>query len=71
MIWQFGELGYEFSINRCANGTIDSGCRTDEKPVAFTLGYDTNANRKAVYDTWAKIINIRNSHQVLNLKLTV
>ncbi|ROH96953.1 T9SS C-terminal target domain-containing protein [Chryseobacterium cucumeris] len=68
MIWQFGELGYEFSINRCANGTIDSGCRTDEKPVAFTLGYDTNANRKAVYDTWAKIINIRNSHQVFKSK---
>ncbi|MCT2408343.1 alpha-amylase family glycosyl hydrolase [Chryseobacterium antibioticum] len=68
MIWQFGELGYEFSINRCANGTISSGCRTDEKPVAFTLGYDTNANRKAVYDTWAKIINIRNSHQVFKSK---
>ncbi|AZA48061.1 T9SS C-terminal target domain-containing protein [Chryseobacterium carnipullorum] len=68
MIWQFGELGYEFSINRCANGTINSGCRTDEKPVAFTLGYDTNASRKAVYDTWAKIINIRNSHQVFKSK---
>ncbi|AZA78428.1 T9SS C-terminal target domain-containing protein [Chryseobacterium sp. G0186] len=68
MIWQFGELGYEFSINRCADGTINSGCRTDEKPVAFTLGYDTDANRKAVYDTWAKIINIRNSHQVFKSK---
>lgn len=68
MIWQFGELGYEFSINRCANGTIDSGCRTDEKPIAFTLGYDTNANRKAVYDTWAKIINIRNTYPVFKSK---
>ncbi|RXM38660.1 alpha-amylase [Chryseobacterium sp. CH21] len=68
MIWQFGELGYEFSINRCANGTIDNGCRTDEKPIAFTLGYDTNPNRKAVYDTWAKIINIRNSHPVFKSK---
>lgn len=68
MIWQFGELGYEFSINRCANGTIDSGCRTDEKPVAFSLGYDTNANRKAVYDTWAKIINIRNTYPVFKSK---
>lgn len=68
MIWQFGELGYEFSINRCANGTIDNGCRTDEKPIAFTLGYDNDANRKAVYDTWAKIIEIRNSHQVFKSK---
>lgn len=68
MIWQFGELGYEFSINRCPDGSINSGCRTDEKPVAFTLGYDTNANRKAIYDTWAKIINIRNANQVFKSK---
>jgi len=68
MIWQFGELGYEFSINRCADGSINSGCRTDGKPVAFTLGYDTNANRKAVYDTWAKIISIRNANPVFRSK---
>ncbi|GAA5099052.1 hypothetical protein GCM10023210_35970 [Chryseobacterium ginsengisoli] len=68
MIWQFGELGYEFSINRCADGSINNGCRTDEKPIAFTLGYDTNANRKAVYDTWAKIINIRNTNPVFKSK---
>ncbi|HCN48896.1 MAG TPA: alpha-amylase [Chryseobacterium sp.] len=68
MIWQFGELGYEFSINRCADGTINSGCRTDEKPIAFTLGYDADISRKAVYNTWAKIINIRNAHQVFKSK---
>lgn len=68
MIWQFGELGYEFSINRCTDGTINNNCRTDEKPVAFMLGYDTNANRKAVYNTWAQIINIRNSNPVFKSK---
>ena len=68
MIWQFGELGYEFSINRCADGTISNGCRTDEKPVAFTLGYDTDLGRKAIYDTWAKIITIRNTHQIFKTK---
>ncbi|WP_419869486.1 alpha-amylase family glycosyl hydrolase [Chryseobacterium sp. CT-SW4] len=68
MIWQFGELGYEFSINRCADGSISSGCRTDEKPVAFTLGYDTNTNRKSIYDTWAQIISIRNSYPVFQSK---
>ena len=66
MIWQFGELGYEFSINRCENGTISNDCRTSPKPVAFTLGYDTNANRKAVYDTWSKILAIRLSNQVFD-----
>ncbi|MBB4807955.1 1,4-alpha-glucan branching enzyme [Chryseobacterium defluvii] len=68
MIWQFGELGYEFSINRCPDGSINSGCRTDEKPIAFTLGYDTNASRKAVYDTWAKILSIRNANPVFKSK---
>ena len=68
MIWQFGELGYEFSINRCPDGSINNNCRTDEKPVAFTLGYDTNTNRKAVYNTWAQIINIRNAHPVFKSK---
>ncbi len=66
MIWQFGELGYDFSINRCENGTISNDCRTSPKPVAFTLGYDTNANRKAVYDTWSKILAIRLSNQVFD-----
>ena len=68
MIWQFGELGYEFSINRCADGSINSGCRTDEKPIAFNLGYDANINRKAIYDTWAKIISIRNANPVFRSK---
>ncbi len=68
MIWQFGELGYEFSINRCENGTISNDCRTSPKPVAFTLGYDTDTNRKAVYDTWAKILAIRLSSQVFDTK---
>jgi 1,4-alpha-glucan branching enzyme len=59
MIWQFGELGYDFSINTCVNGTINNSCRLDEKPVAFKLNYDQNPLRKAVYDTWAKILEIR------------
>ena len=66
MLWQFGELGYEFSINRCENGTISNDCRTAPKPVAFSLGYDTNANRKAIYDTWSKILAIRLSNQVFD-----
>ncbi|WP_312765376.1 alpha-amylase family glycosyl hydrolase [Epilithonimonas sp.] len=66
MIWQFGELGYEFSINRCENGTISNDCRTSPKPVAFTLGYDTDTSRKAIYDTWSKILAIRLSSQVFD-----
>ncbi|RYY19221.1 MAG: T9SS type A sorting domain-containing protein [Cytophagaceae bacterium] len=35
MIWQFGEVGYDYSINACPNGTIDNGCRTSGKPLRW------------------------------------
>ncbi|MEK7253233.1 MAG: alpha-amylase family glycosyl hydrolase, partial [Bacteroidota bacterium] len=35
MIWQFGEVGYDFSINRCVNGTINNNCRLDPKPIRW------------------------------------
>ncbi len=68
MIWQFGELGYDFSINQCENGTISSDCRTAPKPIPFEIGYDTQANRKMVYEVWAKLLDIRLSNEVFNTK---
>lgn len=70
MIWQFGELGFDLSINRCTNGTINNGCRTDPKPSAFssTLNYYNDTQRKSVYDTWAKIISLRVNNEVFNTK---
>lgn len=36
MIWQFGELGYDFSINYCLqNGSINNDCRTGRKPIRW------------------------------------
>lgn len=35
MIWQFGEIGYDYSINYCANGTINDDCRTHAKPIRW------------------------------------
>ncbi|MDO5656552.1 MAG: alpha-amylase family glycosyl hydrolase [Flavobacteriaceae bacterium] len=64
MIWQFGELGYDFGINRCENGTYNNDCRTAPKPVAFELGYDTDAERHAVYNEWSQILNIRLANDV-------
>ena len=57
MIWQFGELGYEFSINRCSDGSINSNCRTDAKPIRWE--YLSNPNRKAIYDTWSRLIELK------------
>ena len=59
MIWQFGELGYDYSINTCVNGTINNSCRLDIKPV--TWNYYTDANRKALYDVYSKLFKLRNT----------
>lgn len=49
MIWQFGELGYDVSIEE--NG------RTGEKPLHWDY-YDV-PERRALYDTYAKLLKFR------------
>lgn len=68
MIWQFGELGYDKSINLCENGTNSEDCRTNPKPIPFTLGYHLDANRMSLYETWAKMIKIRKDNPVFHTK---
>jgi 1,4-alpha-glucan branching enzyme len=50
MIWQFGEIGYDYSIN-------SNGGRTNEKPSVW--GFLNLAHRKAAADASAKIITLR------------
>ena len=59
MIWQFGELGYDESRNRCPNGTVGTGdvCKTDPKPTHWE--YLTVPARKNVYDVYSKLFNLR------------
>ncbi|WP_207497050.1 alpha-amylase family glycosyl hydrolase [Aridibaculum aurantiacum] len=58
MMWQFGELGYDFSINYCQNGTVNDNCRTDPKPIRWD--YLGNPNRKALHDHYARMLRLRN-----------
>lgn len=50
MIWQFGEIGYDYSIEY--NG------RTGEKPVV-TAEYMADPERKALYDTYSALLKFR------------
>ncbi|HEX2394313.1 MAG TPA: alpha-amylase family glycosyl hydrolase [Bacteroidales bacterium] len=56
MIWQFGELGYDVSI--------DFNGRLGEKPVKWE--YFSNADRKHLYLIWAKILDLRGKYDVFN-----
>ncbi|MCB0648006.1 MAG: T9SS type A sorting domain-containing protein [Saprospiraceae bacterium] len=64
MIWQFGELGYEYSINRCTNGTINNDCRLSEKPERWD--YLDDIERYRVYSTFATMLQLRNTHEVFH-----
>ncbi|HRR08902.1 MAG TPA: alpha-amylase family glycosyl hydrolase [Rhodothermales bacterium] len=61
MIWQFGELGYDFAI--------DYNGRTGEKPVRWT--YAKDETRYRLYKTWAAIINMRRANPVFHDPETV
>ncbi len=57
MIWQFGELGYDFSINRCEDGTINNNCRLDKKPIRWD--YPATIQRKRLYDIFSAMNKLR------------
>lgn len=57
MIWQMGELGYDYSINYCPNGTTSTNCRVDDKPIKWN--YLNNTNRKNLYNVYSKLLRVR------------
>lgn len=64
MIWQFGELGYDYSINYCEDGTINSDCRTAPKPIHWD--YFNVPERKAVYEVWSKLIMLKQNEPIFS-----
>lgn len=59
MIWQFGELGYDYSINRCPDGTINNICRTSNKPIRWD--YKDEVQRKRLYDVYSSLNKLRSN----------
>lgn len=58
MMWQFGELGYDKSINTCDDGvTINNNCRLSPKPILWS--YQGNSNRVALYNVYARLFSLR------------
>ena len=57
MIWQFGELGYDYSINHCPDGTVRNECRLSNKPIRWD--YLQNIRRKRVYDIFSSLNKLR------------
>jgi glycosidase len=60
MMWMFGELGYDYGDNACADGTTTCG-RLDPKPLPWS-NYYTDANRQALYNVYSKLFQLRNDY---------
>ncbi len=60
MIWQFGELGYDYSINDCGNGTISNNCRLSNKPIRWD--YLEDARRLRLHDVYASMAHLKKTH---------
>ncbi len=56
MIWQFGERGFDYSINWPC---MDGSCRTDPKPSRWD--YLDDPNRKHLYFTWKALIDLKDT----------
>ncbi|MBS4062864.1 MAG: T9SS type A sorting domain-containing protein [Bacteroidetes bacterium] len=54
MIWQFGELGYDVSI--------DEPCRVCPKPIRWN--YQQDWNRRLLFHYYSSLIELRKSHDV-------
>ena len=56
MVWQFGELGYDISI--------DENGRTGRKPNAWDLGYATQKERQEIYRFYSLMFQLRNKYNL-------
>jgi len=65
MMWQFGELGYAQSINRCTNGTISDACRLSEKPLPWNNIYLNNNNQR-LFKVYSELIHLKKTQPALS-----
>jgi glycosidase len=62
MLTEFGELGFDYSVNWCSNGTVDpsGGCRLTPKPIHWD--YLQMPARKKLHDTYAALLKLRSNY---------
>ncbi|HCW09322.1 MAG TPA: alpha-amylase [Cytophagales bacterium] len=69
MLWEFGEVGYDFSINTCTDGTINNNCRLSDKPVHWD--YLNDPVRKKLFAVTSSLMNLRNTYPVFQSTFTL
>lgn len=62
MLWQFGELGYDYSINTCEDGSISNDCRLSNKPIRWD--YYQSPSRRKLFETVRSLIYLKTHYPV-------
>ncbi|MGJ5642561.1 alpha-amylase family glycosyl hydrolase [Formosa sp. S-31] len=74
MIWHFGDLGMENSINMCTDGSYspDVDCKLATKPQPqWTNNWLTTESRRAIYDTWSRLNALKINEAVFEGDYTI
>lgn len=62
MLWQFGELGFDYSINRCTDGSINENCRLSIKPTRWEyLAEEENAR---LFEVTSELIKLKTTFEL-------
>lgn len=67
MLWQFGELGYDFSIFTCENGTVqqgNDGCKLSPKPIRWD--YYNQPDRRRLFDITSALIHLKKNQDAFS-----
>ena len=65
LIWQFQELGYDYSINTCSDGiTVSESCRIEAKPVRWD--YYDNPLRHRLCDVFSALNHLKKDYPVFS-----
>jgi|GEM_PF-216292 len=69
LLWQFEELGYDYSINTCTDGvTVTEDCRIVAKPVRWD--YFEDNEREHLYDVTGALGRLKKSHPAFGTSAT-
>jgi hypothetical protein len=64
MLWQFAEIGYDYSIFTCSNGvTISDDCKLDPKPIRWD--YFEEYHRKRLYQVFSALNKLKRDYDFI------
>ncbi len=67
MLWEFGEFGYDQSINTCVNSSVADSCRLTAKPVLWNT-YLQDLDRISLQKHIADLMRLRKNYDVFTSK---